>query len=90
VKELFSEWLAAHFPGRAEHVLSLVRQASGGKQYDNRFGVRQTGRGPYADMLASRFKTACKRHGLVNEHYQERLSCERFEKPGQKQLGLGF
>ena len=90
VKELFSEWLAAHFPERAEHVLSLVRQASGGKQYDNRFGVRQTGRGPYADMLASRFKAACKRHGLVNEHYQERLSCERFEKPGQKQLGLGF
>ena len=65
VKELFTEWLATHFPDRAEHVLSLVRQASGGKQYDNRFGVRQTGRGPYADMLAKRFKAACKRHGLV-------------------------
>ena len=90
VKQLFTEWLVVHFPERAEHVLSLVRQASGGKQYDNRFGVRQTGRGPYADMLAKRFKAACTRHGLLNERYQERLSSEHFEKPGQEQLGLGF
>jgi len=90
VKQLFTEWLVAHYPERAEHVLSLVRQASGGKQYDNRFGVRQTGRGPYADMLATRFKAACKRFGLLNERYQEQLSSEHFEKPGQEQLGLEF
>ncbi len=90
VKQLFTEWLDVHYPERAEHVLSLVRQASGGKQYDNRFGVRQTGRGPYADMLAKRFKAACTRHGLLNERYQERWSSEHFEKPGQEQLGLGF
>ena len=56
--DIFSAWLEAHFPERRERVLSLVRQASGGRNYDARFGVRQTGRGAYSDMLASRFQTA--------------------------------
>ncbi len=90
VKALFAEWLEAHFPDRAEHVMSLVRQASGGRPYDSRFGVRQTGRGPYAEMLAGRFQAACKRYGLVNKRYQDNLNCERFEKPGGTQLALGF
>ncbi len=90
VKALFEEWLKAHFPDRAEHVMSLVRQASGGRQYDSRFGVRQTGRGPYAEMLAGRFQAACKRYGLVNKRYQDSLNCERFEKPGCAQLALGL
>ena len=90
VKELFSEWLAEHFPDRAEHVMSLIRQASGGKQYDNRFGARQTGRGPYAKMLASRFEAACRRYNLANARYQDSLNCERFERPGQTQLQLGL
>lgn len=90
VKDLFIEWLEAHFPDRAEHVMSLVRQASGGRDYDNRFGVRQRGRGPYADMLAGRFKAACRRQGLGGDRYQEKLDCSLFEPPGQHQLGLGF
>ncbi len=90
VRPLFVEWLETHFPDRAEHVMSLVRQASGGKDYDARFGVRQRGRGPYADMLATRFDAAARRHGLVRHRYQERLDCSQFEPPGQRQLGLDF
>ncbi len=90
VKELFEEWLAAHFPERAAHVMSLVRQASGGRDYDNRFGVRQTGRGPYAEMLGKRFRAACSRYGLVSGRYQRPLDCSRFEPPGQRQLGLNL
>jgi DNA repair photolyase len=90
VKELFEEWLNEHFPDRAEHVLSLVRQASGGRQYDHRFGVRQTGQGPYAEMLSGRFKAACRRFGLVEKRYQDPLNCGHFQKPGCEQLGLGF
>jgi DNA repair photolyase len=30
VKELFREWLDAHFPDRADHVMSLMRQLHGG------------------------------------------------------------
>ena len=88
VAALFDEWLETHFPDRAGHVMSLVRQASGGRDYDNRFGVRQRGRGPYAEMLGKRFRVACKRFGLLPERYHRGLDCTRFLKPGQQQLGL--
>ncbi len=90
VNGLFTEWLQTHFPDRAEHVMSLVRQAHGGKDYDNRFGHRQRGQGPYADMIRSRFNTACRRHGVHSDRYQEALRCDLFEPPGQQQLGLDF
>lgn len=90
VLPLFVEWLETHFPDRAEHVMSLVRQSSGGREYDARFGIRQTGRGPYAEMLAARFRTATRRLGLEPGRYQDRLDCTSFEAPGQRQLGLGF
>lgn len=90
VKELFVEWLQTHFPDRADHVMSLVRQASGGRDYDNRFGVRQTGRGAYAEMLGKRFRAAGKRHGLAPERYQQQLDCKQFQPPGQQQLGLNL
>jgi DNA repair photolyase len=88
--KIFSAWLETHFPDRKEHVLSLVRQASGGKTYDARFGVRQTGRGAYADMLASRFRTASRKLNLEADSYQHTLDREQFIKPGQQQLGLDF
>ena len=90
VKSLFVEWLNTHFPDRADHVISLIRQASGGKDYDNRFGIRQTGRGPYAEMLAARFKTACGRLGLRQRENRQTLDCNRFQPPGHQQLDLGF
>lgn len=90
VKELFVEWLQTHFPDRAKHVMSLVRQASGGKDYDHRFGVRQRGRGPYADILGKRFQNACKRLGLRGDRYQQILDCTRFLRPGAQQLGLNL
>lgn len=88
LKSLFAEWLDAHFPDRSERVKSLVRQCSGGRDYDNRFGVRQTGRGPYAQMLAARFRGACRRYGLDAGSYQHALDCNQFFPPGQRQLGL--
>jgi DNA repair photolyase len=88
VKDLFVEWLKTHFPDRAGRVMSLVRQASGGRDYDNRFGIRQTGRGAYADMLGKRFRMACAKNNLERDRYQQLLTCELFERPGQQQLGL--
>ena len=90
VRDLFVEWLEAHFPDRAKRVMSLVREASGGRDYDNRFGLRQTGRGAYADMLRKRFHGACRRNSLAPDHYQQRLACDKFEQPGQQQLGLNL
>ncbi|MBI3435357.1 MAG: PA0069 family radical SAM protein [Proteobacteria bacterium] len=64
VRDLFHEWLAANFPDRRRHVIALLRQMRGGRDYDARFGERMTGRGPYAWMMGRRFETACARLGL--------------------------
>ena len=90
VLPLFVEWLDTHFPDRAGHVMSLVRQAAGGREYDARFGIRQQGRGPYAEMLAARFRAATRRFRLLPGRHEDRLDCTAFEPPGQRQLGLGF
>jgi len=88
--DIFTAWLETHFPDRKERVLNLVRQASGGRDYDARFGVRQTGRGAYADMLASRFRTASRKLGLESGEYKHALDCTQFSRPGQRQMDLGF
>lgn len=88
VRDLFVEWLETHFPDRSARVMSLIRQSSGGKDYDNRFGIRQRGRGPYAEMLGKRFHTACNKAGLADARYQTSLDCTQFRPPGQPQLGL--
>jgi DNA repair photolyase len=88
VKAIFTEWLQLHFPDRAARVMGLVREASGGRDYDNRFGIRQTGRGPYADMIGKRFRAACRRAGLATGRRETTLDCSRFDPPGQQQLGL--
>ena len=90
LKSVFRDWLDAHMPDRAEHVMSLVRQASGGRDYDNRFGVRQTGRGPYADMIKQRFEVACNRHGIARGRDRRALDTARFEHPGRRQFELSF
>jgi DNA repair photolyase len=64
VKDLFREWLAAHYPDRADHVMSLVQQMRGGKDYDSGFGTRMRGTGTLAQLLRSRFQIACRRLGL--------------------------
>ena len=64
VKELFAEWLHAHYPERAAKVLSLVRDTRGGKNYDSRWGTRMKGEGPYAEMIARRFALATRRLNL--------------------------
>jgi DNA repair photolyase len=64
LKALFREWLEQHFPDRAAHVLSVVTQAHGGKTYDSTWGKRQTGTGPFAELLRIRFELACRKLGL--------------------------
>ncbi len=64
IKDLFSEWLAAKLPDRAERVMSLVRQMRGGREYDAQWGRRMKGEGPIAELIGQRFKMACRRFGL--------------------------
>jgi len=73
VADLFVEWLEAHHPQRASHVMSLVRQMRGGRNNDSTFGTRMRGSGPISDLIERRFRIACKRLGL-NPHRIEALS----------------
>lgn len=54
--DLFGEWLQQHYPLKAGHVMSLIRQSRDGKTNDAHFGSRMRGTGLFADMIAQRFK----------------------------------
>jgi DNA repair photolyase len=64
LKALFEEWLREHYPGRAAHVLSLLKQMHGGSVYDSTFHARQRGAGPFAALLQARFDRARRALGL--------------------------
>ena len=89
LKALFREWLEAHFPDKATHVLSLVAQAHGGRLYDSAWSKRMTGAGPYADMIRVRFDRACRKLGF-NQRTTDPLDTTRFHLPPQSgdQLSL--
>lgn len=65
LKEVWREWLQLHYPDRAAHVMSLIRQMRGGKDYDSQFGKRMRGEGPFADLLAMRFRKAYAKYGYA-------------------------
>jgi len=91
IKDLFREWLTEHYPDRAAHVMSLVRDIRGGRDYDSSFGTRMRGTGPYAQLLRNRFRLACRRLNL-NSGPRPPLDTALFRPPGpsQAQLNLGL
>jgi DNA repair photolyase len=64
VLPLFTEWLRAHYPDRADRVLNLVADCHGGKHYDPAYGRRMRGRGPIPALLERRFRLASRRLGF--------------------------
>ena len=65
LKEVWREWLQLHYPERAAHVMSLIRQMRGGKDYDSAFGKRMRGEGPFAELIATRFAKTCRKLGYA-------------------------
>ena len=82
IKDLFREWLTEHFPDKSKHVISLVRDLHGGKDYDATFGKRQTGAGPYAWSVGRRFELACRRLGVNRRRL--RLNHTLFKPPARR------
>ena len=82
VSELFAEWLAAHYPDRAAKVMARLREMHGGKPYSAEWGKRMRGEGHYAEMIAGRFRLACKRLRL--DRPQPDLRCDLFRPPLRK------
>jgi len=82
LKELFAEWLQAHAPGKADRVLNQMRRCRKGMLYVSDFSSRMRGTGAYADLLAKRFRVACRRLGLKAGRAADfGLDCGRFRVP---------
>ena len=89
VAPLFRDWLDAHFPLRAAHIMSIVQQIRGGRDYDSTFGTRMSGEGAFADLIEARFARMCKRLGFNPERAP--LDTRHFRPPrppGPQQLEL--
>ena len=79
VSDLFKDWLAVHYPLKAEHVMSRVREMRGGKENDSEFGSRFRGQGLFAELLAKRFQLTCERLGFNREPMS--LDTSKFIRP---------
>lgn len=71
---MFRQWLALHYPDRAERVMARMQDLRGGKDYDADFATRMKGQGLWADMLRQRFAKTCDRLGLQRERHALDLS----------------
>jgi len=83
VAPLFRDWLAQHYPLRAEHVMSIVQQIRGGRDNDPNFGSRMRGTGQFSELIGRRFAIACKRLGLNGD--RDPLETSRFRPPRRKE-----
>jgi DNA repair photolyase len=92
VKDLFREWLAEHYPDRAQHVMSLINQSRGGKDYRAEFGTRMVGTGVFAQLVRKRFDLAKRKFGLDDAGQRYELRTDLFRPPtaDHGQMTLGF
>ncbi len=80
VRQIFVDWLQAHFPERAKRVMNKLRElrtdpsgkGQAGRLNDPNFHSRMSGHGPWADLIANRMRIACKRYGLQSSRLQLR------------------
>lgn len=86
VADLFTAWLQAHVPDRADKVLGRLRAMKGGQLNDARFGHRMRASGPYAAQLGQMFHAVCRRHGLSTD--LRPLSTAAFRVPAGPQIDL--
>ncbi|WP_417317358.1 PA0069 family radical SAM protein [Emcibacter sp.] len=81
IKKLFREWLEEEAPDRAQRIIHHLQDMHGGKDYSPEFGRRMRGSGPYADLIAQRFKKSCFRLGLNQRTAEDELTLDMFQVP---------
>ena len=69
-------------------MFKLVRDMRGGKDYDSKWGERQTGTGPMAWMIGRRFEAACEKLGL--NRARSKLTTEHFSPPPRENEQLSL
>ncbi|MCC6575693.1 MAG: PA0069 family radical SAM protein [Planctomycetes bacterium] len=80
LKDLFTQWVETHFPGRKNKILNRVREIRGGELNDPRFGSRMKGEGIFADYIAKVHRMAREKAGIPTIRMP--LSTEHFRVPG--------
>ncbi len=88
LRDLFGQWLVKHFPNKARHVLSLIREMRDGKLNDATPGKRMTASGPYAWMIGRRFELATDKLGYRKSRVT--LRSDLFRTPGQSAVQLSL
>ena len=68
--------------------MTRVRDTRGGKAYVSEFGERMRGRGAFAEVIAQRFRLACKKLKLVPREYDLNTGVFRVPPRSGDQLGL--
>ncbi len=86
VAPLFRAWLDTHFPDRASKVMATINSLRGGRDNDPEFFSRMRGSGPWADLLRTRFRIACRKHGLNTERIELRTDLFRAPRGPQGDL----
>jgi DNA repair photolyase len=87
VAPLFRAWLDEHYPDRAGKVMSMIQSIRGGdRDNDPQFGTRMRGSGPWYDLMRTRFKIACRRHGLNGSRIVLRADLFRPPEGAQRRL----
>ena len=85
VAGLFQDWLETHLPDRKDKVLGRIRAARAGRLNDARFGVRMSGEGHQAELLARLFQTASRRAGLNQHRWPVSAAAFRHPESGPRQ-----
>jgi DNA repair photolyase len=88
IKDLARQWLTENVPDRATKVIAQMQDSRGGKDYDAAFGTRMRGSGPFADLIAQRFKKATRRFGLDSKLAPLRTDLFRRPEAPSPQLSL--
>ena len=88
VSPLFRQWLEVHYPQRADRIMARIHDMRGGKDYDSDFATRMKGTGPWADLIAQRFRKATARLGFNRERVT--LDTTAFRRPGAPGQGALF
>lgn len=85
VAGVFEHRLRAAYPLRADKIMRRVAEtrgdADGGKLYDSRWSMRQTGQGDYADMIGKLFATTVARLGLNQRVKRKEPLVTTFQRP---------
>ena len=86
ISHIFSEWIRATMPDRADKVLHQIEQCHGGTLNDSRFGKRMTGDGEMAHYIHQQFAIAKAKY--LRDSAKISLNCDLHQHYKTGQLSL--